>query len=104
MKLHDNNQQRNAVPRDTLQQQGTQRNAVNRIFAGVSVVRPEQTVAKAAQSMRTPVDIQIDEIQAREVNDYLITGIEELAGSIERTGLWQPVIVRKNTGEGSRIF
>lgn len=100
MRLHDNNQQRNAVPRDALQQQGTQRNAVNRIFAGVSVVRPEQTVAKAAQSVRTPVDIQIDEIQAREVNDYLITGIEELAGSIERTGLWQPVIVRKNTGEG----
>ena len=78
------------------------KNAVNRVFSGMPVLDEESINRDVTQSGRVPFDIILDDIQPRAVNNYSMFGIEELAGSIERTGLQQPIIVRENPGEGAR--
>ena len=97
MKINDVNKGINSVPQGTT--------AVNRIFGGNTFVRPEQMNSGVTQAKgRTGFEIPINLIKAREVNNYAITGIDELADSIKRTGLWQPIIVRKNPEDSSRYI
>ena len=78
------------------------KNAVNRVFSGVNILDEAEINNNVAQSERVPFDISLDDIQPRAVNSYSILGIEELAGSIERTGLQQPIIVKENPGSGAK--
>lgn len=78
------------------------KNAVNRVFSGMNVLDEAALNNTVAQSERVPFDIPIDDIQPRAVNNYSIFGIEELAGSIERTGLQQPIVVKENSGSGAK--
>lgn len=76
------------------------RNAVNRVFNGVDSVDAALFANEPSESARVTFDIPLDSIQARPINEYAIVDIEQLASSIERTGLWQPIIVRNNPGNG----
>ena len=86
------------------------RNRENNLVDGPSdvvtrLLGPEELDAQALaspirESKRTVYDMPTDQIQARAINEYSISGIPELASSIEKIGLQQPVIVRKNPGEG----
>lgn len=78
------------------------KNAVNRVFSGMNILDEAEINSTVAQSERVPFDISLDDIQPRAVNNYSIFGIEELAGSIERTGLQQPIIVKENPGSGAK--
>ena len=79
-------------------------NAVTRVLGENEISEEGMMAATPRQSKRTVYDIPIDQIQPRAINDYSIRGIEELAGSIEKIGLQQPVIVRQNPGEGKKYI
>ena len=87
MKIRDRNQATNAIPAGT--------SAVDRIFGGAGVIGRDIIETTTTQSGKTIYEVPLDLIKARPVNNYAITGIDELAESIRRTGLWQPIILRK---------
>ena len=72
------------------------RNAVDRIFSGEEIKSTSHKMADFHQSDRTSFDIRLEDIKPRTVNNYRVSEIEELAGSIDRTGLWQPIVVKHN--------
>lgn len=88
MKIRDRNQQSNAIPAST--------SAVDRIFGGNSYIGREVIETSVTQAGKTIYEVPLRMIRARPVNNYTITGIAELAESIRRTGLWQPIIIRKD--------
>lgn len=88
MKINDRNQQRSAIP--------SSMSAVDRIFGGAKQIGKDVIETTVTQSGKTIFEVPLDIIKARPVNNYAITGITELAESIKRTGLWQPIILRKN--------
>lgn len=89
MKIIDKNQQNNrVVPSGT--------SAVDRIFGGAKTIGREVIETNVTQSGKTVYEVPLDLIKARPVNNYAITGITELAESIKRTGLWQPIVLRRN--------
>ncbi len=69
------------------------KDAVERVFGATPLsVESLPTVDADTKLYRIP----LRDISKREINEYSITNIEELAKSIENTGLWQPIIVRKD--------
>lgn len=90
MKILDKNQQANkmAVPTGT--------SAVDRIFGGAKTIGKEIIETNVTQAGKTIYEVPLDIIKARPVNNYAITGITELAESIKRTGLWQPIVLRRS--------
>ena len=88
MKIRDKNQAANAIPAGT--------SAVDRIFGGAKTIGKDIIETTTTQSGKTIYEVPLDFIKSRPVNNYAITGIDELAESIRRTGLWQPIILRKN--------
>lgn len=88
MKIHDKNQKTNAIPKST--------SAVDRIFGGATMVGKEVVETTVTQAGHVIYEIPLRLIRVRPVNNYSITGIDELAESIQRTGLWQPIIVRRD--------
>lgn len=92
MKIRDKNQAANAIPAGT--------SAVDRIFGGAKSIGRDIIETTTTQSGKTIYEVPLDFIKARPVNNYAITGIDELAESIRRTGLWQPIILRKNERAG----
>ena len=48
--------------------------------------------------------LPLDQVHPRKVNAYAITDIERLAESIQRSGLLQPVIVKKETPDSYQLI
>ena len=48
--------------------------------------------------------LPLDQVHPREINAYAITDIERLAESIQRSGLLQPVIVKKESAESYQLI
>lgn len=86
MKIIDKNQKQNSVPM----------NAVDRIFGGTKVLGQDIIETTVTQSGRTIFEVPLVKIKARPVNNYAISGIDELAKSIHHTGLWQPIVLKRN--------
>lgn len=71
-------------------------NAVDTVL-GDSTIRLDTLSSSADKKSKFEVyDIPLDEISPRPVNEYILSDIQQLADSIERTGLWQPIILRLN--------
>lgn len=88
MKIRDVNKKSNAIPSNST--------AVDRIFGGAQVVRKDVMETSVTQSGRSIFDVPLSMIRARPVNNYAIADIPQLAESICKTGLWQPIILRRD--------
>lgn len=71
-------------------------NVVDRLFTEEDIIQPIQSESEVSESSMMVYEVPLKYIKPRPVNKYMVSDIEELAGSIERTGQWQPIIVRMN--------
>lgn len=92
MRLNDN--QRIAVTE--LPVKSDRMGPINKIAGTQPGVFPSPFGNTQKSGRRQSYEVSLDLIKPRPVNDYAITGIDDLAESIKRTGLWQPVILRKD--------
>lgn len=72
------------------------RNAVDGMFGDVSSAIDSSIMMNASESEKKLADIPIDMIKNRDINEYPVDRIEQLAEDIEKVGLIQPIVVRKN--------
>lgn len=72
------------------------RNAVDGMFGDVTSVIDSSIKLNASESKKKLADIPIDMIKNRDINEYPVDRIEQLAEDIEKVGLIQPIVVRKN--------
>lgn len=72
------------------------RNAVDGMFGNVSSVIDSSIKMNASESEKKLADIPINMIKNRDINEYPVDRIEQLAEDIEKVGLIQPIVVRKN--------
>lgn len=72
------------------------RNAVDGMFGDVTSVIDSSIKLNASESKKKLADIPIDMIKNRDINEYPVDRIDQLAEDIEKVGLIQPIVVRKN--------
>lgn len=81
-------------------EQSRHRNAVDRMFGDTSEDIADEAQMSASASSKKLAEIPIEMISERSVNEYPVDRIEQLAEDIEKVGLIQPIIVRKNKTNG----